>query len=229
MLAQLKLRPFYFITSFLLLVFALILCLSFSKEECFQLLNSFHTTQMDLFFIYYTIAGDGLISVAAVMCLAILKKRKEALTLLIAYISSGLFAQLLKNIISEPRPQLYFKQLTIQYNYFVNGVTLYSNNSFPSGHTTSAFAMATVIALLSNNKSISILSLFLAALVGYSRVYLAQHFLSDVLAGAFIGIVFGMLSYYFIWQQNRVNLYKALHKLKQEVSQYKIPLFLMLI
>lgn len=210
MLAQIRLRPLYFITSFLLLAFLLILCLSFSRLDCFQLMNSYHNRPMDLFFINYTIAGDGLISVAVVLILAILKKRKEALTLLAAYISSGLFTQLLKNVFSQPRPMLYFKQLTIQYHHFVSDVTLHNNNSFPSGHTTSAFAMATVIALLFNNKGISLLALFLAVLVGYSRIYLAQHFLSDVLVGAFIGILFGMLSYYFIWQQNFVNFSKLL-------------------
>lgn len=174
---------------------------------------------MDLFFINYTIAGDGLISLGAAIFLVILKKRKEALTLLIAYISSGLFAQLLKNLFSQPRPNLYFKQSVIHYNHFVNGVTLYNTNSFPSGHTTSAFAMATVIALFVNNKGINLLALFLAALVGYSRVYLAQHFLSDVLAGAFTGILFGMLSYYFLWQRDVINPFKALHRLKHRISQ----------
>lgn len=214
MLAQLRLRPSYFITLFVLLAFCFFLYTCFSKPYCFELLNSIHNHWLDLFFINFTSAGNGWISVAAVILFIVLKKRKEALTLLIAYITSGLFVQLLKHLFNLPRPHLYFRQLGIHYNHFVDGVTLYNNNSFPSGHTASAFAMATVFALLYKQKSIGLAALFLAALVGYSRIYLAEHFLSDVLAGALTGILFGMLSYYFIWQHDLRNVYKALHKLK---------------
>ena len=215
MLAQLRLRPTYFISLFVLLIFCFLLCIYFSKLYCFELLNSFHNYWLDLFFINFTIAGSGFISVAAAVLLFLLKKRKQALTLLVAYITSGLFAQLLKNLFNQPRPNLYFNQLHIHYNHFVDGVTLYNNNSFPSGHTASAFAMATVFALFYRQKSISLLAVFLAALAGYSRIYLAEHFLSDVLAGALTGVLFGMLSYYFIWQSDRRNFNESIHKIKR--------------
>lgn len=202
-----------------MLSLAIIFCLFFPKHESFQLLNTWHNPLLDLFFVNCTHLGDGLVSVAVVLLLIIFKKRKEALTVLVAYISSGLFAQLLKNIFVQPRPNLYLKQLMIHYNHFVEGVTLYNNNSFPSGHTTSAFALATVIALLSKNKSLYMSALFLAALVGYSRIYLAEHFLADVLAGALVGIIFGMLSYYLIYQRGVENFPKALHKIKQNFFQ----------
>lgn len=216
MFAQLRLRPYYFIPLFVFLLLSLILCICTSKPDSFQLLNYVHTYWLDLFFMYYTIAGDGLVSLAVVILFLLLKRKKEGLTLLIAYITSGLFTQLLKNLFHQPRPNLYFSQLKINYNYFVEGVTLYSNNSFPSGHTASAFAMATVFALLYKQKSISCLAVILAVLVGYSRIYLAQHFLSDVLAGALTGILFGMLSYYFVWQHDLTNFSEALIKLKQK-------------
>lgn len=204
MLSLLKLRPFYFITAILLLLFSLFCCVYFSRQHSFLLVNGRHNPWMDIFFIKCTLAGDGLVSVAVAMILAVSKKMKEALTLLVAYISSGLFAQLLKHLFDQPRPNLYFKQLDVSYHVIKN-VTLYASNSFPSGHTTSAFAIATAVALLCKQRSIGLGALLLAALVAYSRIYLAQHFLSDVVAGAFIGIFFGMLSYYFICQQNLVN------------------------
>jgi len=42
--------------------------------------------------------------------------------------------------------------------------------------------------------------LLLAILAGYSRIYLAQHFLEDIMAGALIGTIFGLVSYHLIWQ-----------------------------
>lgn len=57
--------------------------------------------------------------------------------------------------------------------------------SFPSGHTAAAFATALV--MTSAIQGIGIICLALAALVGYSRVYLGVHYPSDVLAGFILG------------------------------------------
>lgn len=202
MLAQIRQRPIYFITTFFLLAVLFIICLATSRTDSFELINTFHFHWLNVFLIIFTNVGDGLFVMAVAVLMIILKKRKEALTLLAAYITSGLFAQLLKAIFSEPRPSLYFKLTAHHYNHFVEGVTLYSQNSFPSGHTVSAFAMATLFALFYKNNFIDLLFLFLALLVGYSRMYLGQHFLPDVVGGAITGTVFGMFSYYFLYQRN---------------------------
>jgi undecaprenyl-diphosphatase len=63
--------------------------------------------------------------------------------------------------------------------------------SFPSGHAMSAFAVATAIAVLAPRLRWPVLAL--AALIGFSRVYLGVHFWIDVLAGAALGIAIGGL------------------------------------
>ena len=63
--------------------------------------------------------------------------------------------------------------------------------SFPSGHAMSAFAVAAAIALLAPRLRWPVLAL--AALIGFSRVYLGVHFWLDVLAGAALGIAIGAL------------------------------------
>ncbi len=62
-------------------------------------------------------------------------------------------------------------------------------DSWPSGHTTVAFAVATAFHLEYRNKWVSILAYTLAAVGGWSRMHDDKHWASDVLAGATIGIV----------------------------------------
>lgn len=62
--------------------------------------------------------------------------------------------------------------------------------SFPSGHTMTSFAAATII--LHTNQMLGIIAFVFAVLISFSRLYLFVHFPSDVLAG----ILFGILSAY---------------------------------
>jgi membrane-associated phospholipid phosphatase len=63
--------------------------------------------------------------------------------------------------------------------------------SFPSGHTAAAFALATSIAEESHDPTVSALAYAGAAAVGWSRVYRDAHWSSDVVAGALVGIAAG--------------------------------------
>ena len=155
------------------------------------MLTSWHRTWLDNFFIVYTNIGDGLFSIFVGVLLLLIRRFKMAWQVLAAYAISGLLAQLLKNLVYSPRPKEFFKMK--EHIYMIDGITLTGNSSFPSGHTVSAFALATVLAVGSKNKKWSTLYLLPAILVGYSRMYLAQHFLQDVLAGSVIGVLTAIL------------------------------------
>ncbi|MBI4809288.1 MAG: phosphatase PAP2 family protein [Nitrosomonadales bacterium] len=66
-----------------------------------------------------------------------------------------------------------------------------TNSSFPSGHTTEAFALASVVANHYDKTWVSYTSYSIAGLVGFARTYHHAHFASDVLAGAMIGTLVG--------------------------------------
>ena len=68
---------------------------------------------------------------------------------------------------------------------------LHGGQSFPSSHTTQAFALAAVIAEHADRPWVSVVSYGLASLVGLSRVEQRQHFMSDVVAGGLIGTFVG--------------------------------------
>ncbi len=55
-----------------------------------------------------------------------------------------------------------------------------------------------MLSLWSGKNNLVILLFFLAAVAGYSRIYLAQHFPQDVLAGMVIGMMAGMLSHHLV-------------------------------
>ena len=115
--------------------------------------------------------------------------------MLIAYAATGIVAQIIKPLVESPRPQIYFSPEW--FPFFIKGVIHLGYSSFPSGHTVSAFAIATVLSLYQNTKWRQALLLVLAALAGFSRIYLSQHFLADVLAGSFIGVMGGIWCVHF--------------------------------
>lgn len=182
-----------FLTGFLLLAID-------GKGGSFILLNSYHTNWLNTFFINYTNVGDGLFAIFISVTLFFYKRKKQALALLLSFLISGLLVQIIKNLVTSPRPRLFFT--SGQYTQFIEGVTLSNNSSFPSGHTASAFAVATVLVLTMQNKAWQLPILFAATLAGYSRMYLAQHFLTDVMMGAFLGFTSGIYSVYLVYHTN---------------------------
>ena len=185
----------YFSLYLLFLIVGLSLFFTYGKRDSFIFLNDFHTEILNQFFIYYTNVGDGLFAViAGIIAIITFRNKPYGLAILFSYAFSGIIAQFIKRSIDSPRPKLYFENGG--YDQFIEGVKLYSHNSFPSGHTATAFAMFTVIALFVSNKNYQWLFLILAIGVGYSRIYLGQHFLLDILAGSLIGVLCGISAYY---------------------------------
>jgi undecaprenyl-diphosphatase len=86
---------------------------------------------------------------------------------------------LLKNVVKRERP----------YNTYT-GIfpdKIESDYAFPSGHTSSAFATATSLAITTKKWYIAVPALAWSAGVGYSRIYLGQHYPSDIIMGALVG------------------------------------------
>ncbi len=67
--------------------------------------------------------------------------------------------------------------------------------SFPSGHTSSAFTFAMAITLVLKKKSVAIPAFVFAFLMGFSRIYVGVHYPTDVIVGAFVGIVYALIGY----------------------------------
>ena len=139
--------------------------------------------------------------VLALVLIAIPKTRRAGVTMAVTLILCLCIGNLtLKPLIGRIRP------------YDLNpGVSLLIDKlhdfSFPSGHTLSSFEGATV--LLIRDKRFGIPAMILAAIIALSRLYLYVHYPTDVLAGAVLGITFGILA---------VSIVNAIDKKRKELK-----------
>ena len=150
-------------------------------------INDLGTSFLDIVMRNLTHAGDGLFACLIVLAFLFIRI-KTGLLLLLSFISTAVVVQLLKHTLfdSMKRPIVFFQNdpsfRTIE------AFTYHTSNSFPSGHSASIFALCPVIAYqYRQNLLIQICLVIIAATVAFTRVYLSQHFLQDIVAGSLIG------------------------------------------
>ena len=179
--------------SFLLALVVTVFVFLYGKEKSFLMVNNNYSLKADYFFNYVTYLGDSLIWIP-LFVYVLIYKRDFFIAILSALIICTIITHVFKRVIfiDEPRPLRLLHDLARAVP-LLEGRNNYVN-SFPSGHTSTAFTFALLLAfLVQRNFAIYVFPL-IAFLVGYSRVYLAQHFVTDVLAGIFVGIVSSYLA-----------------------------------
>ena len=160
-----------------------------------------YTPFQDWLFSRATLMGDGLAVPIMVLILCFVKF-KHAITMSFIGIAHALIINIFKRGLFHhaPRPK---NVLPNELLHFVPGVDVHGVMSFPSGHTTTAFAVAFFVFLITDKKVIGYISLFAALMVAYSRMYLLQHFYMDVFFGAYLGSLIAYGSYIL---QERIKL-----------------------
>jgi membrane-associated phospholipid phosphatase len=98
----------------------------------------------------------------------------------VASLSAGTVAHILKFLVGRTRPELWLGPY-----HYARGAA----NSFPSGHTVGAFALAGVLFFASRNLTLRVVALALASGVGISRILAFRHWASDVVASACLGLL----------------------------------------
>ena len=195
LLNLLRKNQYFFVPYLMVLAVVGVLQLVYSQEQLMQWVNIRNNPYADVFFTYATYMGDGAFFV--LICTIILVRYwRIGVMAFVSFAVSSLTSLALKQLAfpKSLRPLKRLEHSTYEY-HLIEGLDIHSYNSFPSGHSISAFAVFSLLAMLDDRKSRSWLWILLAVLTAYSRVYLFQHFVEDVFAGALIGVTSSVAVY----------------------------------
>lgn len=132
---------------------------------------------------------------AVLVAVGLLRKRRllvHRMLLTIAATLLGAMAALpLKLVIGRARPLQWLKHE--QWGFFPFESS-HRFHSFPSGHASTVLALGVIVSLLYRRIGVAVMAA--ATLVAASRIFSHAHYLSDVLAGAYLGAVVALLTYH---------------------------------
>jgi membrane-associated phospholipid phosphatase len=184
-------NKWFFLPLLLFLVLGLAVEFTMGSHAFTFRVNAQHTPYLDAFFRFATWLGDG-VTIGLVILLLLFIRYRFALVLGLAILLNTVVTQWLKHSFDHDRPARVLSEHALP---FVEGVKLYYHHGFPSGHTSAAFCLYATLAFFAIRKQTGLMYFFVALLVGFSRIYLLQHFLEDVLFGATIGTLSAMVVY----------------------------------
>lgn len=184
----------------LFIAFILIQCLGWAcffilgKKDSFLFFHHLLAPNADHVMPYITLLGDGYWACMVCLMIWILKGWKYGLPAGLSFLLSGLLVQGAKHSLQFLRPAAVIKP---EQMHPIPGHTFLQQLSFPSGHSTTAWAVFVFLGLMIHSSRFQSVWVVLACLVSWSRMYLGQHFLDDVLAGGAIGFAFSWVAFRF--------------------------------
>ena len=136
---------------------------------------------------FTNLGGTGSIWIVIALIMMCRKStRKAGFLAIISMIVTALLTMVIKITVTRPRPYVIMEMLS--------PLLISSDpNSFPSGHTSSAFAVGIVWLTLLPKVWMKVVAVILAVIMGISRIYVGVHYPSDVLFGAVVGCVCGIV------------------------------------
>jgi membrane-associated phospholipid phosphatase len=187
-----RLSPFLWV-SIVLTLFWLLLEWTLGKADSHLLINQWTSLSLDPFFLQITRIGEGWVFGIGLIYFLFRSFRDTAAIALCglivlfgtAFLKHYAFTDVL-------RPFAFFGENQLR---LVDGLQMHRFHSFPSGHALASFASLSIISLCGNQRIIGWMLAILALVAAFSRVYLSQHFMEDIVAGAWIGCFFSYLTW----------------------------------
>jgi len=193
------------------------------KGELHLLLCDRHTPARDIFYRYYTRIAEWFPYLLCVLLL-LFSRIGDGVLASSGMLLSALTTQMFKHLINAPRPITWFATNYPELNLpLTAGVRMNAWFSFPSGHTTSFFALFFALSIIvtgwinrnpmpqrhdrAKSALIQIVFFVAAAIGGYSRIYLSQHFASDVCGGIVVGLLITIVCYAILHRFEGQNWY----------------------
>ena len=179
------------------------------ERGLFFRINSLHTPFMDGVMWLYSEVYTWM-PFLLFFCLMLIYKKswREWLPILVSIIVIGSLCMAFSSYLTKP---LFARPRPVFHPSFMDDVrTIYDSVAEPygfvSGHSATAFGLATFTALLFRNTFYTCAIFLWAFLMAYSRIYLGVHFISDIVAGALAGIAFGFLVFRLYRSYTKQNL-----------------------
>lgn len=163
--------------------------LSMDRISLFRLVNTQTQQLPNIFWVFFNMLGNGW-GVFALLCPLLVLAPRALLATLCAGAFAGVLSRTLKLSLQFPRPASVLDPTS----FHIVGNPL-TSLAMPSGHTLTAFALATALyfSIPLARREYGLWLFVLAALSGLARVAVGAHWPADVFAGASIGIFSGML------------------------------------
>jgi undecaprenyl-diphosphatase len=164
------------------------------------------------------IIGSGFVGLKIKTLSAASKKTIEFLMLRAAFlfsaiVVSGLITDIFKPIIGRARPVMIEREGFYGFRPMSFDAVM---NSMPSGHTTTAFALATALTLLFPRARL--IWFCIGIVLAVSRVMVNAHFISDIIAGCFIGMVTTVLIHKAFCQSKKYPILKSIFPINKDIS-----------
>lgn len=196
-------NPWFFVPFLLWVVTGAVLQIFFfSHEELFLAINQANTPWLDVIMTGVTYIGDGITFGIMLAVILVLRKFRLFFNAAAILLMVTIVVQTAKHFFNAPRPMRYFSDTAVVHT--VKWVTVHGSCSFPSGHTTTAFAMFCFLALISKHKATGIIFISMGLIAAWSRIYLAQHFFIDVYIGSIIGTLSSVFVF-MLFDQRKIN------------------------
>ena len=198
-------NKYYYLGAFFMLISLLLLYFNLEKGQALIWIAEKRTPFFDFIMPHLTRLGEVYTYIFMTIFFFLKREKWHSLFMALTGIIALLFVWALKYFFAHPRPKIYFEyilQLPDKISTIPNVVLQDSwINSFPSGHSTSAFAFFTFLAFYSSANVLKFVYLLIAFIVAFTRLYLFQHFLQDIIAGMILGIIvasfmYGILLYF---------------------------------
>jgi membrane-associated phospholipid phosphatase len=190
-----KFINFYSIATLLFVLLGCVLLLIYGDKVMLLAINQAHSPLLDKVHYLLSEYGRGESILLMLTCLLLIPQLRNKIYLKYASIygaSAIIISYVLKHLFQRDRPLSVYRADVHVIDWIDNAF----QNSLPSGHTLAAFSVfAFLIFAFQQLPKYAQVPFFLLALgVGVSRVYLAQHFVSDIVLGALLGLFIGYIT-----------------------------------
>ena len=148
---------------------------------------------MDQFFKWATWGAEGWVWIPF-LAIVFGWFKKDFKLIVLNFLLSTLFTQIPKRFIWDTISRPIASGIPLNEIHTVPGVVMHSWNSFPSGHTATAFTLFLLTIYLFPTKWVFAIGAIFAMICAYSRVYLGQHFPMDLGGGILVAVISVQLS-----------------------------------